>query len=187
MKINKVIITLFLLSGFATASGNDPTEKDVFKSPLHVYSGGIGAGAFYSMSEELRAQNEQTLKFTQTNLLNIKEDLALFFDLDAYFPDFSWGANLGFDFMPGNSGFRPLIGFGAGMNTFEKGLPFGNELGASITAHVGFILGLTEKMKIRMRIPYTFVTNDTRDQVVGLDISFLWSSRFSHIKKLNYR
>jgi len=187
MRVLKFIIPLILLTGFSFAAGNDPTEAGVNKSPLHIYSGGVGAGAFFAINTELQNENEQILKISQTNLLNIKNNIALFIDVDTYFPKFSWGANLGFDFLMGSSDFRPLLGIGAGFNRFKKGRPFGKEIGASGTAHIGFMLGLIESMKIRMRIPYTFVTNDPRDQIVGLDISFLWSSRFSHIKKLNYR
>jgi len=186
MQILAFILPFFLTAGLSLGSGNDPSEAGVNTSPLHIYSGGVGAGAFFSINRKLHDQNEQLLKITQTNLMNIKNNVGLFIDVDAYFPDFSWGANLGFDFLLGSSGFRPFIGLGAGFNKFEKGRPFGKEIGASATAHIGFILGLTEAMKIRMRLPYTFVTNDARDQLVGLDISFLWSSRFSHIKKLNY-
>ncbi len=187
--INKAFfMAAFLLSlSPIFASGNDASEAGVATSPLSIYEGGISAGAFYALNDELRDQSEQFLKISFSNYLNVRNNMAVFIDADWFIPEYNFGAKLGFDFLVGSEDFKALIGAGVGANHFDKGEPFGKEVGASITAHAGFKMGLTEGMKIRVRVPYHLVLNSPRDQLVGLDVSFLFGSRWSHVKKLNYR
>ena len=112
----------------------------------------------------------------------------LFLDVDWFAPGSNYGLGLGFDFLINDRGFRPFIGMGAGAHVFDKeGTAFGKNLGTSLTAHLGFLLDLSDRIQIRMRVPYHFTANDARDHTIGLDIGFFFSDQFRHVKKLNYR
>jgi len=180
----------FLLALIIIVSGSlaaDSSEKGVPTSPLVVYSGGIGAGSIFSLNDELSDESEQFLKLSFINSIHLQNNISMFLDLDWFIPGDNYGADLGFDFFLSQSAFRPLIGLGVGAHSFDKkGSDFGQTIGMSGTAHLGFLLDLTENMQIRVRVPYHFVANSTRDHAVGLDIGFLFSDKFRKVKKLNY-
>ncbi|MFC1584996.1 acyloxyacyl hydrolase [Fibrobacterota bacterium] len=156
-------------------------------TPLSVYSGGLGGGAIFALSERLSDESEQYLKLSFVNSLYLRENLNLFVDIDWFAPGGNYGADLGFDFMFSRSDLRPFMGAGLGAHLFDKkGRNFGENLGASATVHMGFLLDLTDRLQIRVRIPYHIVFNADKDQGIGVDLGFLFSDKFRRVKKLNY-
>ena len=185
----KFILTPVLIGMlFGTAAlAADPSEEGVPTSPLHVYSGGLTAGAFYSLTDELRNNSsEQHLKLAFSNSVYISPYMNFFLDVDWFIPLNNYGADMGLDLSMPSSKVKPFLGFGVGAHHFDKDNEFGMDFGPSLTAHVGFLFDLTEQLMIRVRVPYHLVLNDARDQSVGLDFSFLFASRFRNVKKLNY-
>ncbi|MFC1584636.1 hypothetical protein ACFL5V_03710 [Fibrobacterota bacterium] len=183
----KYITLLISLVGLNAVLADDPSEKGVPTSPLTVYSGGIGGGAAFSLNDELSRESEQFFKLSFINSMRYKENLNLFMDVDWFIPGNNYGVDFGIDYLLSSSEFSPFLGMGVGAHYFDKeGADFGENVGASATVHLGFLLDLSDALQIRVRVPYHFTANDARDQAIGLDIGFLFSDRFRHIKKLNY-
>jgi hypothetical protein len=184
-KLAFILITVLI--AFFPAFSGDPTEEGIGTSPVTVYSGGIGAGAFFALSEEFRKESEQYLKLAFINSIQLKEKVDLFIDADWFLPGNNFGADLGFDFMFSRSAFSLFAGLGVGAHHFGKaGNEFGEDFGASATAHLGFLLDLSDRLLLRIRLPYHIVFNADKDMAVGLDIGFLFSDKFRRTKKLNY-
>jgi hypothetical protein len=178
---------LLLLAFVQTAFAADPSEEGVPTSPLTVYCGGISGGAFFALNEELSEESEQFLRLSFINTILIKEKANLFIDVDWFAPGNNYGASLGFDFVLSRSQFQPLIGAGIGAHLFNKtGNEFGEDFGASATAHLGFLLDLTERVLIQVRAPFHIVFNADKDMGMGINIGFLFSDKFRRVGKLNY-
>ena len=164
----------------------DPSEKGVPTSPLFIYSGGIGAGAIKSGNDELKAEQNMFLKLSILNNFYFREDMSMFLDVDWFLPGSNFGADFGFDFIPFQGNFRPFIGAGVGAHYFDKSAKFGDNFGPSGTAHLGFIVDVTERVRIKVRVPFHIVGNETTDNGAGIDIGMMFSSKFRNVKKLNY-
>jgi hypothetical protein len=164
----------------------DPTEKGVPTSPLTIYSGGFGVGASQAISKELIDKQNSFLKLSLQNAVYFKQNMAVFFDLDWFGLGNNYGADLGVDFIPVTGSFRPFIGGGVGAHYFDKSDKFGDNIGPSATLHAGFALVLTNRVQMRARVPYHVALNQRNDQCAGVEVGFLFSGRFKHIKKLNY-
>jgi hypothetical protein len=185
--VKQVIACAAVLGVCLGVWAGDPSEKGVPTSPLTIYSGGFGAGASHALNEELKARQENFLKLTFANTVFFTDNLAVFFDADWFLPGSNLGADIGFDFMLVSRGaFRPFIGAGIGAHYFDKGNRFGDDFGPSGTAHLGFTIDLSDRVQMRVRVPYHLVGGETPDHLVGLDIGFLFSNQFRHVKKLDY-
>ncbi|MBN2035231.1 MAG: hypothetical protein JW768_00680 [Chitinispirillaceae bacterium] len=179
-------ITTLLAMCFSVWAG-DPSEKGVPTSPLTVYSGGFGVGASRALNEELKAEQPNLVKLSFVNTVFFKKHIGVFFDVDWFLPGSNFGADLGFDFvLADKSGFRPFIGAGVGAHYFDKGNRFGEDFGPSGTVHVGFALDLTDRVQMRMRIPYNLVGNESPDHTIGLEVGFLFSNKHRRVLKLDY-
>jgi hypothetical protein len=164
----------------------DPSEKGVPTSPLTIYSGGLGIGASHALNEELKSVQTNFLKLTFANTIFFTEYIAVFFDANWFLPGSNFGADLGFDCMLlKNGAIRPFIGAGLGAHYFDKGNEFGKDFGPSGTAHIGFAIDLSDRVQIRVRVPYHLVGGETRDHLIGLETGFLFSNQFRHVKKLD--
>jgi len=172
---------------FHSAFSADPSEEGVKTTPVNVYSGGIGGGSFFALNEQLQDESEQYLKLSFINSIYLHKSINLFIDVDWFIPGSNFGTDLGFDLMLSRSDFIPFIGIGTGAHIFNKaGNEFGEDFGSSATAHLGFLLDLSDRLQIRIRVPYKIVFNADKDQGVGLELGFLFSDKFRRIKKLNY-
>ena len=185
MKHSILFLALFL--GIHYAMAGDPSEEGIPLSPVSVYSGGIGAGAMFALNDELSEESEQFLKLAFLNSIHVKKNVNLFMDVNWFAPGSNFGMDLGLDFLMGSSGIRPFMGMGVGVHHFDKqGEDFGHSLGASATVHIGFLLDMSDRLQIQVRVPYHFTANDARDHSIGLDIGFLLSDKFRNTKRLNY-
>jgi hypothetical protein len=183
--IRKAIVVGAILS--VTAWAGDPSEQGVPTSPLRIYSGGICAGGVQALNKELKDEQNNYLKLSLQHEVFFRQNAAMFFDLNWFLPGVNPGLDLGFDLVPSAGSFHPFIGAGVGGHYFDKAKgKFGDKFGPSLTAHVGFALDLTDRVQMRMRVPYHFIINKTNDQVIGAEVGFLFSGRFKHVKKLNY-
>jgi hypothetical protein len=182
----KAIVLAAILSMAATIAAEDPSEKGIPTSPLTIYSGGIGVGAFRSLNKDLQAEQEIFLKVSFENTVYFKENIGVFIDVDWFIPGNNYGADLGFDFIPVTGSFRPFIGAGVGAHYFDKTGKFGDNIGPSGTVHIGVALDLTNRVQMRIRVPYFVTADKANDQTIGAEIGFLFSGRFKNIKKLNY-
>ncbi|NLG18022.1 MAG: acyloxyacyl hydrolase [Fibrobacter sp.] len=184
--MRRLIVTAAILIYAGVLFADDPSEKGIPTSPLTVYSGGIAAGAMIPLNTELQNHSKTFMKLSLINQIYYKDRIGLFLDFDWLAPGKNFGADLGFDFFLTNSDFRPFLGMGVGAHYFDKTDDFGENLGPSATVHLGFVLDVTEQMQVRVRVPYMFVANETRDHSAGLEVGFLFSDRFRKVKKLNY-
>jgi hypothetical protein len=167
-----------------SAWAGDPSEKGVPTSPLTIYSGGFGVGASRGLNDELK---DNYLKLTLANTVFFRDNVAVFFDADWFLPGSNFGADLGFDFMLTSKGdFRPFIGAGVGAHYFDKGNDFSDDFGPSGTAHIGFTLDLSDRVQMRVRVPYHLVGSATPGHLIGLEAGFLFSNKFRRVKKLDY-
>jgi|WetSurMetagenome_2_1015567.scaffolds.fasta_scaffold477247_1 hypothetical protein len=183
--MRKAIVFAVVL-GMAAWAG-DASEKGVPTSPLRIYSGGICAGGVQALNTKLQDEQKNYLKLSLQNRWSFRKNAAVFFDINWFLPGVNPGADIGFDLIPMAGSFHPFIGAGIGGHYFDKSTgKFGDKFGPSATVHVGFSLDLTDRAQVRMRVPYYYVGNKTEDQVVGVEVGFLFSGRFKHVQKLNY-
>jgi hypothetical protein len=184
--LRKAIALTALVGMTAMVWATDPSEKGVTVSPLRIYSGGICAGAVQSLSKDLKEVHNSYLKLSFQNAMYVKENLGVFCDINWFLPGINPGADLGFDIFPITGSFRPFIGAGVGAQYFDRSKKFGDNIGPSGTVHIGFGLDLTDRVQMRVRVPYHIVLNNKNDQAAGVEVGFLFSGRFKNVKKLNY-
>lgn len=184
--MRKTIAFTAILGMAAALWAADPSENGVPVSPLRVYSGGLFVGAVQSINKELKAEHSSYLKLSFQNAVYVKENLGVFCDIDWFLPGINPGADLGFDIFPITGSFRPFIGAGVGAHYFDKSKNFGDNIGPSGTVHIGFGLDLTDRVQMRIRVPYHIALDKTNDQAAGVEVGFLFSGRFKNSVKLNY-
>ncbi len=155
-------------------------------TPLKIYSGGIGAGAMVGLEPEDDASSGQFLKLSFVNMWQFREQVALYADVNWFAPGRNFGAEGGFSFMFSTSYFRPFFGFGVGGHSFEsEDGDFSTDFGPSATAHIGFMLEITETVQIRARVPYYVVLNEARNQGAGFDVGIMFKSPLSGVKRIH--
>lgn len=182
--MKKVFLIVGLLFTMATAG---VTEEGVKTSPLSIYSGGVGVGAFYSINDSLRDLSRQFLKLSFINDFYFRDDVHLFIDADWLAPGKNFGADFGFDYFLAQGDFRPFMGMGIGARYFDKkGYEFGENFGVSGTVHLGFLLALTDQVQLRFRAPYHVVATSTVDNGVAFDVGILFSGKYKNVKKYDY-
>jgi hypothetical protein len=181
--ITVAVLTLFCGSMVYAA---DPSEAGVPTSPLKIYSCGFGIGEVMALNQELWNESKQFLKLSIVNTFAFRDNLNLFLDVDWFIPNNNIGADLGLDCVFLKGDFRPFAGIGCGAHYIDKDDAFGDELGPSLTAHIGFVFDLTENVAVRMRLPYHLILNESRDHAAGLEFAFLFSSRHKNVRKLEY-
>ncbi len=182
---NKMIIIIALLGLQVVFAG--VSEKDIHKSPLNIYSGGVSIGAFKSLSEDLDEESSQFIKISFNNMIYFRKQLHLFFDLDWFGLGNNYGGDFGFAYFFNNSDFRPYGGFGLGAHYFHrKGGDFGDCFGPSAKVQFGFLFDVAETFQIKMQVPYHVVINEYIDQGIGVEVVFMFSGRNRSVKKLNY-
>jgi hypothetical protein len=180
-----LLLSLFLLSqGVSIAA--DSSEEGISTSPLKIYSGGITVGAAVALNEDFKEVSKRFLQLSFSNTFSVQEYIDIFLDVNWFIPGTNAGADLGCDFIFSRTDFRPLAGIGFGAHYVDHGKEFDENFGPSITAHFGFIYELNDVLALRMRIPYRLVINETQDHSIGIDYSFLFSSRFKKVRKINY-
>ena len=184
--MKRTIVTASILICAVLAAADDPSEKGVPTSPLTIYSGGLGAGAFLSLNEELKRESNEFLKLSFINSIYFKDYLSLFIDINWFGPGSNFGADLGMDFLLADSDFKPFMGMGVGAQYFDKKGDFGDNFGPMVTLRLGFLLDVTDRLQVRLCVPYYFVANETRDNTAGMEIGLLFSDRFRKVRKLNY-
>ncbi len=184
MKKYSVVLGVLLCCTLVPAG--ERSEAGVATSPLKIYSGGFGIGALTALNEDLEDVSRQFVKISLMNSIFIKPNLSLFLDLDLLFPGTHGGMDAGFDFIFSDTKFRPFAGVGVGGRYMDHGGETGDDFGPSFTAHAGFNLDLNENVAFRMRIPYHMVMNESRDHAGGLELAFIFSSKWKHVKKLEY-
>lgn len=182
---NKIIIIITLLCLQMVNAG--VSEKDIHRSPVNIYSGGITIGAFKSLSEELDDESSQYVKVSFNNLIYFRKQLHLFFDIDWFGLGNNYGGDFGFTYFFTNTDFRPYGGFGVGAHYFHrKGEDFGDNFGPSAKLQFGFLFDVAETFQIKMQVPYHIVANEYIDQGIGVEVGFMFSGRNRSVKKLNY-
>lgn len=185
MKIAVVVAALVLSTGIAR--GSDPSEEGVPTSPLKIYSGGLGIGAVRPLNVEMEEVSGQFLKLSLVNSLTVTRNVELFIDADWLLPGKNGGGVIGIDWMFLSERIRPFAGIGAGAYHIDHGGSFGDNFGISLTAHAGAIFEVTDNVALRIRVPYYAVFNSYYDHGAGLEGGLIFSSRFKHVRKLNYR
>lgn len=182
---NMIFVTMLIFC-FRLVSAEDLSEKNAFKSPLKVFSCGLGLGSVISINDELKSSSEQFLTVTIANSVYLQDHISLFIDANWFAPGSNFAATTGFDFFMTSSGFRPFVGLGAGIQYYDKSGDIGENVGPAGTVHAGFLLDLTDRVQVRFRVPYYVVGNNDRDHAAGFEFGFLFSGRFKNVKKLNY-
>jgi hypothetical protein len=183
--MRKAIVLAAVLSVAAWAG--DPSEQGVPTSPLRIYSGGLCVGGVQALNKKLQDEQKNFLSLSLQNIWFFRKNAAVFCDVDWFLPGINPGLDFGFDMVPFTGSFRPFIGAGIGGHYFDKAKgKFGDKFGPSATAHIGFSLDLTDRAQVRVRVPYYYVGNRTDDQAAGVEVGFLFTGRFKHVKKLNY-
>ncbi|MDO5576322.1 MAG: hypothetical protein Q4F84_04530 [Fibrobacter sp.] len=181
-----LLLTSMMLLCTSLAFSMDPSEEGVATSPLSRYSGGIGVGAMMARNNELQDVSEKFFRLTFMNSVYIRDHVSVFFDIDWFAPGPNVGAYLGADYVFTTTEFRPFLGIGGGANYFDKYDEFGKNIGPTFTAHAGFNLDLFESVQVRARVPYIVTVNEDVDQMVGIEIGFMFSGKYKKIKKLDY-
>lgn len=187
----KFSIILILLSWSVGIFAGDPSEEKVSNSPLKIYSGGPSVGAVLSLNRELRRESNSYLRIALNNNFAFRENVSIFLDVNFLFPrpilKGNIGGDVGFDVYLLNKDFRPFIGFGTGAQyMYHWWGNFGDNFGPLFTAHAGFAFDLNEYLTMRLRVPYHLIMNEYRDQTIAFECSFIFSSRFKNVKRLNY-
>jgi hypothetical protein len=176
-------------AGSARAEDLNLNEKaDTVQASLSPYSLGLGAGVISALNEELSDRSAAFLKLSVIQSLQFTDHLAAGLDLDWMLPGQSFGGELTFDYLMATGAVKPFVGLGGGIRYFDKAGPFGDNLGAAGSIHAGLILDVMDELQLRIRLPYHVVANQAKDQGVGIDVGFLFSSplRTTRVKKLKY-
>ncbi|MFP4164086.1 MAG: acyloxyacyl hydrolase [Chitinispirillaceae bacterium] len=185
--MKKIIMCLVLLAVSQAGMAGDTTEQEVKTVPLKIYSGGVGAGAMLPLNPEFEEYSERFLKLSFMNMWQFREYTALFLDIDWLAPEKNFGVQAGFDFLLSSSDFRPFFGFGIGGHYFEeRGEGFNHNFGPSASAHIGFVLDITDAVQVRFRVPYNVILNESRDHGVGFDMGVMFTDKLRKIRKLDY-
>jgi hypothetical protein len=164
------------------AAGGDPTEKGVAKSSLKIYSGGVALGAVFPVSKAFKEDLGKTLfEASFINTWQFRDNVALFADVSWLAPGANYGLDAGVDFLMSTSSVKPFLGGGIGGHNFGDA-----GFGASLTAHIGCAIDLTETAQVRLRAPYRVTFVDKPYHGFGVDLGVVFSSKFNKIKKLDY-
>jgi hypothetical protein len=185
MKTSIIVAAMALLTGLVY--GADESEEGIPTLPLKIYSGGVSIGAVSSLNEELQDVSKQFFKLSFVNNFAVAEHVGLFLDIDCLFPQVNPGASLGVDYIFLSGRVRPFAGFGLGAQYLDHDADFGEDFGISVTGHAGVLFDITDNVALRARIPYEMVLNQSRDHTLGFEGALIFSSRFKHVRKLNYR
>lgn len=180
------LMTAVLASCYSSLYAADPSEQGVYTSPLTTYGWGLGVGGVAAINDELRDKSENFLRVSFVNSVFFKDRVSIFFDASWYAPGVNFGGDVGVDYFLSKSDFRPFLGIGVGAAYFDKTDDFGDNIGPSATAHLGFLFDINESVQLRFRMPFTYILNETRDQFGGLEVSVLISDKFKRVKKLEY-
>jgi hypothetical protein len=181
----KILIIIIFLSLQLIYAG--VSEKNIHRSPLNIYSGGVSIGVLKSLSEELNDKSSQYIKVSFNNMIYFRKQLSLFFDVDWFGLGHNYGSDFGFTYFFTNTDFRPYGGLGVGAHYFHrKGADFGECFGPSAKVQFGLLFDVAETFQIKMQIPYHVVINEYVDQGIGVEIGFMFSGRNRAVKKLNY-
>ena len=183
MKQVKIFIIALIMTFTLYAGESDETGYK--KSPLTIYSGGIGLGVVRSINDELKNESKTFLDLSFINDVYITHRVHMFTDVNWLAPRLNLGVDAGFDFLFIASRFRPFIGAGIGARYFDKSdYDFGSNLGPSVTVRLGMTFDIIPEVQMRLRVPYYVVVNETTDQIVGLDLGILFSKPYRDIKKI---
>jgi hypothetical protein len=163
-------------------------KPDTVLASLAPYSMGLGAGVISAVNDELSDRSAAFLKLSVIQSVQVSDHMAVGLDLDWMLPGQNWGGDLTIDYKMLTGAIKPFIGIGGGIRYFDKGRPFGEDLGASGSLHAGLLLDVMDELQLRIRVPYHVVANKTTDQGVGIDVGFLFPSplRAPKVKKLKY-
>jgi hypothetical protein len=179
--------------GGAFAAGGDASEGGVSVSPLKIYSGGLGGGFFYPVSDGFKAECGEVFgKVTWMNAFDFTENVALFADINWYAGNeaANFGVDLGVDYVfAAGSRVKPLLGAGAGAHYFYRDgakEEFGKAFGASVTAHLGIALELTESVQVKIRAPFHAIVAQSADLGAGVDIGIMFINSLRKVRKLDY-
>lgn len=185
--MKKVVMCLALLVMVQIGMAADTTEQGVRTVPLKIYSGGIGTGVMLPLNPEFEDYSRRFLKVSFINTWQFREYSALFLDVNWLALGKNFSLETGFDFLLSSSDFRPFFGFGIGGHYFEeRGNGFDQNFGPSATAHLGFMLDITDEVQVRLRVPYHVILNDTRDSGVGFDFGVMFTDKLRKVRKLDY-
>lgn len=185
--MKKYILLLIPLLITQVILAEDSSEKDVPTSPLSISSWGFSVGGMRALSKELKGDiSKNVLHLSLAGSFAIRDYVSLFIDATLIKPKTSYGGIIGADLFFSDTDFRPFVGAGIGGYVMEHSGEFRDDFGPAITAHLGITVDLTENVTLRIRAPYHYVMNEYSDQTAGLDVAFLFSSKYKHVKKLDY-
>jgi len=186
MKKCSVVAIVFVSLLSQTLFAADLSENTAQKSPLSIYSGGIGFGAVMAVNDELKDYSENFMKISITNLLYFRDKVSFFCDLNWLAPGMNFGGDIGADFFMTSSDIRPFVGVGIGAAYLDKTDEFGENFGLSGTIHAGCMFDINDNLSISFRVPLTGINNDTKDITVGADVGIIISDKFKRVRKLDY-
>ncbi len=168
------------------ANQNAKKRLEYTTSPLSTYAWGAGLGAVSPLNLSLSEKGD-IFKLQFANSLYIQRNVELFMDLNWVLADPSLGLDVGFDYVPMNSRFRPFGGMGLGIHTFPRsGQSYREALGPSVTAHLGFMADIGRRLQLQLRVPYHLTLNKDRDQILGFEIRLMFSGPYRDVKVLHY-
>jgi opacity protein-like surface antigen len=177
----KILMIFCCLAAAATAA--QPAPKT---SPVSIYSGGAAIGVVKAFNASLKTESRNFFRLSFINDVYLTDFTHLFMDVDWLAPRSNFGMDAGLDILASKGRFRPFLGAGVGIRYFEKkGYAFGDNFGPSATVHAGALVDFSRTVQLRVRVPYHFVLNQTRDAGAGLDIGLLFSKPFRHVKRFN--
>lgn len=182
-------ISTFLVPAASAEDLDTSSHPDTVLHALSPYSLGIGIGALAAGNRELVDESEAFLKLSLVQSVHFRRFFEAGLDLNWLAPGNNWSGEATLSFMFGQAAFRPFIGGGAGIGYFDKeGQDFGQGLGVSATAHAGLMLDVMDEVQVRLRVPYTMVTNKDQDRTVGMDLAVLFGTSLHNkrVKKLIY-
>ena len=139
------------------------------------------------MNSELNNESQQFLQVSFKNRMYVAPMLDMTVDMNWFAPGNNLGGDVGLDVMLSGGRIKPFVGFGVGAHYFGKGSEaFGAGVGTSAVARAGLLVALSNSFTMTLSVPYYFIANQTRDQLVGINIGFLFSDGFQNIRKLNF-
>lgn len=168
---------------------NINNRPDTVSMRLGAYSFGPSVGVVSALTDPLLSQDPQLLSLSLAQVIRFGSHWDLGIDVDWWIPGGNWGGGMTVAYVLGTGVFQPFLGAGAGIRALDyDDQSFSSGLGTELTLHAGMYLDVLDHLQMRVRVPWRYIANSNREQVVGLDVALLFSSpqRKTTVRRLLY-
>lgn len=175
MTTARTLILLLLLSAALYA------QQGMSVAP---YSFGVGIGKQGSFTSELKDDSLSHLfTLTQNNVWLLNKSMGITLDAE-WLSLKNWSILTGFELLVGKTQIRPLFGLSGGVGATSHAGNFSDGFGFMAKAQAGVQVDITKNFGMKFKVPYRIIFNETMDQMLGGELSFIWYGKFKNIETI---